>query len=294
VSLQTGAVQEAVDSYRKSLDISERLAAADPTDAQAQHDLMFSHYKLGNVQRELFAYAEAATRYQAGIKVLDRMIAAGQNVEQSTRERDILQRRATSTELAAAATVEWLDLLQVPEKQLPKLLPSRCTELAKQQKFDDVAQAAGTLRTMAIDAAKGTARTAGRPALQRRLRLRAVRRRSAAGRGDGHTNRRPADAASRLHRPRPDLLERSHRRGLRRLRTHAAGHRSVRPARPAGVQSFTASRLTSCNADLFLAPECRLSLDSLRWVRGPDGGGSEHGQGQEHHECWLVGSVVVV
>jgi tetratricopeptide (TPR) repeat protein len=157
VSLQTGAVQEAVDSYRKALDIRERLAASDPTDAQAQRDLMVSHYKLGNVQRELFAYAEAATRYQAGIKVLDRMIAAGQNVERSTRERDILQRRATSTELAAAATVEWLDLLQVPEKQLPKLLPSRCTELAKQQKFDDVAQAAGTLRTMAVDAAKGTA-----------------------------------------------------------------------------------------------------------------------------------------
>jgi hypothetical protein len=36
------------------------------------------------------------------------------------------------------------------------------------------------------------------------------------------------------------------------------------------------------------------SLNPLRGMSGPDGGGGEHWQGEEHHECGLVGPVVVV
>jgi len=156
VSLQTGAVPEAVDSYRKALDIRERLATADPTDAQAQRDLMFSHYKLGEVQTELFAYEAAEDHYRAGIVVLDAMIAAGQNVEQSTRERDVLVSRAAAAAQAVRATGDWNDVLQQPEEELPTLLAVRCTELAKQDRIDDVAQAAGNLRLLSLDAQPGT------------------------------------------------------------------------------------------------------------------------------------------
>lgn len=162
VSLRTGDVHKAVRWYRKALHIRGRLAKLDRVDAQAQRKLSASYHELGDAEHKLSAYADAATSYWAGINVLDGMIAAGQKAQQSTEERGVLLELARSAdqaaaEQAAAATVEWVELLKQPDEQLPTLLAVRCTELARQQKFEDVAQAAGTLRTMSIDAAKGTA-----------------------------------------------------------------------------------------------------------------------------------------
>ena len=51
VQLQSGQVTEALRSYEKGLEISQKLAAADPTDAQAQRGLGVSYYNLGEAER---------------------------------------------------------------------------------------------------------------------------------------------------------------------------------------------------------------------------------------------------
>ena len=49
LALQSGQVTEALGSYQKGLEIRQKLAAADPSDAQAQRDLSISYSKLGDV-----------------------------------------------------------------------------------------------------------------------------------------------------------------------------------------------------------------------------------------------------
>ena len=47
--LKLGATDKAMQSYQKSLELSEALAQADPNDAQAKRDLSISYDKLGDV-----------------------------------------------------------------------------------------------------------------------------------------------------------------------------------------------------------------------------------------------------
>jgi tetratricopeptide (TPR) repeat protein len=69
-------VQEAVDSYRKALDIRERLAASDPTDAQAQRDLSVSYNKLGDVSLQTGAVQDAVDSYRKALDIRERLAAS--------------------------------------------------------------------------------------------------------------------------------------------------------------------------------------------------------------------------
>jgi tetratricopeptide (TPR) repeat protein len=148
VSLETGEVPKALDAFQKCLEISNRRAQADPTDAVAQQDLMLSQHQLGEVHRSLFAYAKAIERYRAGSAVLERMIEAGQNVEQSRRSLSILERKEKMAEQAKIATSNWETVLEQATKT-PVLLYHRAAEFAKQRKFDAAAQAAAKFREIA-------------------------------------------------------------------------------------------------------------------------------------------------
>ena len=114
---------------------------------------MFAHYQLGEVQSERFQYAEAASQYRAAVSVLDRMIAAEQDLDRSNHDRPILKRKADSAERAVEATVDWDEFVKLPNESQPALLALRCTEFARQKKYDKVSQAAEKLRSLANDAA---------------------------------------------------------------------------------------------------------------------------------------------
>ena len=53
MTLELGRTQDALDFYKKGLNVAQRLAEADPKSAQAQRDLSVSYDKLGNVTLEL-------------------------------------------------------------------------------------------------------------------------------------------------------------------------------------------------------------------------------------------------
>lgn len=143
--LLAGQVQDALDAYTQALEIRKKLADADTTDAQSQRNLMLSHFKLGQAQRNQFAYAEAGQHFQAGVEVLDRMIEWGLNVESSRAERAILLAQIESTRLAREATGNWDTVLEQASKN-PVLLYYRTAELAKQKNFDEAAQSASKHR----------------------------------------------------------------------------------------------------------------------------------------------------
>lgn len=95
---------------------------------------------------KLHQFESAVARFKAGIAVLDAMIARGQNAEQSTREKAILVSRLQFCMAAKLPTGDWDVLLKADAGVLPTLLSLRATEMARQGKLADVAQAGAKLR----------------------------------------------------------------------------------------------------------------------------------------------------
>ncbi len=108
---------------------------------------MFSHYKLGELRVKLLQFESALAQFGAGIALLDAMIARGLNADQSTREKAILVARLQFC-LATLATGDWDRILKIDAGVLPRLLSLRATEMARQGKLADVAQAGAKLREL--------------------------------------------------------------------------------------------------------------------------------------------------
>ncbi|MBM3969526.1 MAG: tetratricopeptide repeat protein [Planctomycetes bacterium] len=75
--LQSGQVTEALAAYQKGLEISQKLAAADPSDAQAQRDLVFSHAKLGLAYRAAKEPAKSVAAFDQALAIARRLKAEG-------------------------------------------------------------------------------------------------------------------------------------------------------------------------------------------------------------------------
>ena len=58
------AVPEALAAYEKSLDISRRLAKADPSDIRSQRTLSISYEKLGDLSLQIGVVPNAVNYYQ--------------------------------------------------------------------------------------------------------------------------------------------------------------------------------------------------------------------------------------
>ena len=71
VKLQQKDTAGDLAAYEAGLGISEKLAAADPRDAQGQRDWMFSHYKLGLVRKAEKKFDLAAKEFERAIKILE-------------------------------------------------------------------------------------------------------------------------------------------------------------------------------------------------------------------------------
>jgi tetratricopeptide (TPR) repeat protein len=72
----TAALDQAVNAFRHSLAVTERLAKADPGNAGWQRDLSVSHNKIGDVQVEQGDLAAALTSYQASHDIFERLAKA--------------------------------------------------------------------------------------------------------------------------------------------------------------------------------------------------------------------------
>ncbi|MDX1969194.1 MAG: tetratricopeptide repeat protein, partial [Planctomycetaceae bacterium] len=134
--------------FEDALSIDRRLAEMDPRNVTSQRDLMVSHNLLGGFLQSDGDFAGAAEHFQSGIAVLDKMIAAGQNVEQSEKSRLSLQQKLQLCQVLEIAVGDWEALLKLPAESVALLLPARCTWLAKKQRTADVAQAAAHLQSL--------------------------------------------------------------------------------------------------------------------------------------------------
>jgi tetratricopeptide (TPR) repeat protein len=71
-----GRSTEARDAYQRSMDIAERLAASDPSNAEWQRDLSVSHNKIGEILQAQGNLAEALAAYQRGMDIAERLAAS--------------------------------------------------------------------------------------------------------------------------------------------------------------------------------------------------------------------------
>ncbi len=69
-----GSISAAEDSYRKSLAIDERLAQADPANAQAQQDLAVSYERIGDMHRQFGQIDLASEAYQKCQTICQKLI----------------------------------------------------------------------------------------------------------------------------------------------------------------------------------------------------------------------------
>ena len=71
-----GDLAAALTSYQTALAIRDRLAEADPGNAEWQHDLSLSHERIGDVRRAQGDLAAALTSYQTAHAIRDRLAKA--------------------------------------------------------------------------------------------------------------------------------------------------------------------------------------------------------------------------
>ena len=76
VQVAQGDLPAALASYRASLAIRERLAKADPGNAEWQRDLSVSHDKIGDVQVAQGDLPAALTSYRASLAIRERLAKA--------------------------------------------------------------------------------------------------------------------------------------------------------------------------------------------------------------------------
>ncbi len=140
--------EQALERYTRGLEIGEGLLRRNPGSAEAAHDVVLSLGRLGELEVKLQRFESAIAHFEAGIAVLDGMIAKRLNGTTTIQEKELLESHLKFCQLAPLATGNWSALIEVDPKQLPALLSYRATELAKQARLADVAQAAAKLREL--------------------------------------------------------------------------------------------------------------------------------------------------
>jgi tetratricopeptide (TPR) repeat protein len=90
---QPGDAAAAQGHYERGLKLSEELLKRNPDSAEAARDVMYSQYSLGELDVRLRKFESAITHFQAGIAVLDGMLAKRLNEEEAARDKAILEQR---------------------------------------------------------------------------------------------------------------------------------------------------------------------------------------------------------
>jgi hypothetical protein len=124
------------------------LQKRNPESALAARDLELTRWKLGDLEFKRQRIESAITHFEAGIAVLDDMIAKPLDEERATREKGVLEERLGFCQRAPLATGDWATLIKADPTWLPDLLSLRITELAKQSHLSEVVQAGAKLRKL--------------------------------------------------------------------------------------------------------------------------------------------------
>ena len=146
VQLQSGQVTEARESYQQVLEISQKLAAADHSDAQAQLDLVVSHHKIATVQQKQKQYEQAIESYGRGLKVLQSLKQQKRLAPVNEKWIGIVEAAIQQCKLAKSALGDWKTLLEQPADLLPVLLEMRGTQFVQEGRAGDAVQAVAKLR----------------------------------------------------------------------------------------------------------------------------------------------------
>ena len=142
--LQGGDTKAALDSWRRSLDIAQKLAN-DKSNAEAQRDLLVSFYKLGIVEEDSYRYEEAVGWYKKGLEVLQ------DHPRSDTFKQDvaILTKRLAYCETAAKAVADLDFAMKQPTELVPRLLADRIGAWRHKGKHAELTATADKLLTVA-------------------------------------------------------------------------------------------------------------------------------------------------
>jgi tetratricopeptide (TPR) repeat protein len=134
-----GKAEDARDAYRRGMEITQKLAEAEPTSFKAQTDHIFSLSNLGRYQQRASLFDEAAASYERGLIILNRLEQAG---KLAARPKYVDWRKDLKKELAfcrvAPRAIADLDLaLKQAPALVPRLLLLRIRVLAREGRHDD-------------------------------------------------------------------------------------------------------------------------------------------------------------
>ena len=138
-----------MEHYTRSREIRRKLADVDPQNAQSQHDLVVSQFKLGSVERQRFAYAAAIDHFENGIVVLRKLVQDAQLGAQSKRDLHVMESAVDFCRSVPIATASLDEVLSQSADQILKLLSVRMTELARKGELAALALTADKLREFA-------------------------------------------------------------------------------------------------------------------------------------------------
>jgi hypothetical protein len=102
VAVAMDDIATAREHYQAGLNITERLAAADPANAQYQRDLSISHEKLGDVAVAMDDIATAREHFQAGLDMRQRLAAADPGNAEYQRDLSISHNKLVACHAASA------------------------------------------------------------------------------------------------------------------------------------------------------------------------------------------------
>ncbi|MBI5759608.1 MAG: serine/threonine protein kinase, partial [Planctomycetales bacterium] len=103
-----GSLTAARKVYRQAFDIAQKLAAANPSVAQAQSDLSLSYNRLGDVQLRSGQVTEALGSYEKGLAISQKLAAADPSDAQAQRDLSISYEKLGDVQLQSGQVTEAL------------------------------------------------------------------------------------------------------------------------------------------------------------------------------------------
>lgn len=108
-ALELGNVDEALEYFKKAMEMDRRRAANTPDDVRAQMDLMASHYRIASVAEVLEDWTMALQAYDEGIAIAKRLIQAELYVEEAQAKLEALTEMRRQAEQRRRSAMEAAD-----------------------------------------------------------------------------------------------------------------------------------------------------------------------------------------
>jgi tetratricopeptide (TPR) repeat protein len=150
IALLLGQTAKARDQYDRGRKIAEALAKADPDNAGSQMDVLASEYKSGMLGREVLEHANALTRFERALAILNRLQRARkpEDAPDLANYRRVLEDDVEICRAAARAIEDADSVRAQPAARRPELLAARVVALAGRGRRKEAAAAAELIRDL--------------------------------------------------------------------------------------------------------------------------------------------------